>query len=776
MQAPGPHRPAGAGCLRLGWRLALQWPHAATIPATIRRSAAIDPHAPLTAPPLPGSTDTATVRPATLAATRDAALDRSRRMVWLAVLVPLAAFAAVAAWLHHRAYADASIALDRAARIAQEHALKLFDTNEMLLQRMLDLAGDEPDAQALARSAQMHAQLRAMAARLPQVQGLFILGTDSRALAMSVRHPAPRDIDYSDREWYRWHRERPGDGVFFTGQLVSRSTGEPFFDMSRRRTLADGSFGGTVNVSLRPAYLTQFYEELGRTEPDLRFAVFRSDGAMIARWPSPMAAGSTLPADHPVLRAIAAGAAEGRVTGERSTFDGGAHTTVFRRLDPYSLYVLVSLTHDAVGAGWLRRVGLIAAAAVPLTLALALLALQAHRRNRDELSALQRLDDETAQRQRIELALLQSQKLEAMGRLTGGVAHDFNNLLMIVSTNLYLLRRQLPEGSGATQIAAMERAIGSGTKLTRQLLAFARRQALRPERVQLQDRLPSLLELLRPVLGSGIEVTGGVDAGTDPVLVDPAELELALINLAVNAKDAMPSGGRLDVRARNARPGEGPAGGAFVVVEVRDEGTGVDEALLGRVFDAFFTTKPVGYGTGLGLSQVQALAASTGGVARIENRPEGGACVRVFLGSAPPDAQDAPGALPPQAPRTLDLRILLVEDNDGVAQATAELLQSLGCSVRRVPEPNAALAALAAGCDAYDVVLSDIEMPQADGIGLAIQLKQRCPALPVLLMTGYAARLEQAVQQQLDVLPKPCAPAVLADALARAAARRPGPA
>jgi CheY-like chemotaxis protein len=359
-----------------------------------------------------------------------------------------------------------------------------------------------------------------------------------------------------------------------------------------------------------------------------------------------------------------------------------------------------------------------------------------------------------------------------MGRLTGGVAHDFNNLLMVVNSNLYLHRRLRPDVADSTQLAAIERAVGSGAKLTRQLLAFARKQALLPERIVLQERLPALLDLLRPLLGSSIALSCEVSADTGPIEVDAAELELALINLAVNAKDAMRGSGRLDIRARNAVATDPtPSGGAFVVLEVLDNGPGFEAKAIGHAFEPFFTTKPLGQGTGLGLSQVQALCHSAGGSAHIDARPGGGARVRLyFKRSGAPEEADRTER---RVAHDLHCSLLLVEDNDAVAQVTRDLLVSMGCTVQRADSGSAAVRHIDAHPDEIDAVLSDIEMPgEIDGIALAAQLMQRDPPVPVVLMTGYAVRLEQAVRQQMDVLPKPCSPTMLAEAISRALARR----
>jgi two-component system NtrC family sensor kinase len=237
----------------------------------------------------------------------------------LALLAPALFFLLVAAHTYREEFAAARATLDGATRVAQEHALKLFDTNEMLLQRMLDMLGDTSDEQLLARGEELHKSLRRMTASLPQVQGVYVTGADGRMVASDRVYPPPRHIDYSDREYFIAHRT--GDhGAFVSAQLVSRSTGEAFFDISRRRSRVDGSFAGMVNVSLRPQYLTDFYKEIEAREPGLRFAVLRADGSLVARWPGEMKPGAVIPVDSGLMRSIASGAPQGHADG-LSAFD-----------------------------------------------------------------------------------------------------------------------------------------------------------------------------------------------------------------------------------------------------------------------------------------------------------------------------------------------------------------------------------------------------------------------------------------------------------------------
>ena len=216
----------------------------------------------------------------------------------------------------------------------------------MLLQRMLDMLGDAADADVLARSDEIHLRLQRMAADLPQVQGLFVHGADSRSLANSRVHPPPRHIDYSDREWYQAHRSG-GVAVYVTQALVSRSTGEPAFDMSRRRTLDDGSMAGSVHVSLRPKYLTDFYRELAATTPGLRTFVMRTDGSVLARWPESSGDASEVRADTPLMRKVAAGAISGDDEGA-SPFDGVDRLRSFRSLVKYPVVVVTGIDRGIV--------------------------------------------------------------------------------------------------------------------------------------------------------------------------------------------------------------------------------------------------------------------------------------------------------------------------------------------------------------------------------------------------------------------------------------------
>ncbi|MCW7536694.1 ATP-binding protein [Aquabacterium sp. A7-Y] len=366
----------------------------------------------------------------------------------------------------------------------------------------------------------------------------------------------------------------------------------------------------------------------------------------------------------------------------------------------------------------------------------------------------QRVKEALAKAERAQTAVIQNQRLEAVGHLTGGIAHDFNNLMMVVGTNAHILRRLHRQGELDPQLAGIERAVAAGTRLTRQLLTFSRRQALRPEVLDLRTRLPALLELVQPAVGSAIAVRAEVAEGSMCIEIDPGELELALLNLAINAKDAMPGGGTLTVRVRREEGQQaGPA--PSVLLEVEDTGRGIEPDVLERVFEPFFTTKPLGHGTGLGLSQVFGMCSQAGGSVVVESAPGRGTVVRMRF-PVVSEALVSPEQSVEEADMQVNAAVLLAEDNPDVASAIREVLVSAGCQVRCVRTGDEALATLDSG-ELFSILLTDVRMPgRLSGVELATIAQQRHPRTAIVLMTGYTEELNMARSLTLPVLPKPC--------------------
>ncbi|HEX3139164.1 MAG TPA: ATP-binding protein, partial [Rhizobacter sp.] len=434
-----------------------------------------------------------------------------------------------------------------------------------------------------------------------------------------------------------------------------------------------------------------------------------------------------------------------------------AQIVAFKRVDGYPIFVTAGFGRDAMLAGWVRFVSLLAAILVPATAGLVYVSWVALKKTRREQATMLQLQDQIRRRAKAEKSMLEAQKLETLAVVTSGVAHDFNNLLAIVNTSLHVLKRLYPELADQKQIKAMSRAIQTGVRLTRQLLSFSRKQALRPEVVSLQTWLPATEGLIKATLPPGVSWQVRVDADTAQIEVDVGELELALINLVVNAGHAMPQGGLLSVHAGNLPAGE-PGAEAIVSISVMDTGVGIPRSLLGKVTEPFFTTRDKGAGSGLGLSQVQGFCAQAGGSVHIESEVGQGTAVHMRL---PASTHAATPAEPDEhaAPVRMQGRILLVEDNDELASTTETMLRTAGLEVMRAASADAALVYLERSSVRPDAVLSDIAMPGSiNGIGLAFELRKRMPELPVLLTTGYAEQLGEAAEGGFRVLPKPTSP------------------
>jgi signal transduction histidine kinase len=362
-------------------------------------------------------------------------------------------------------------------------------------------------------------------------------------------------------------------------------------------------------------------------------------------------------------------------------------------------------------------------------------------RTRELQQALEELQKAMREREEAQRALAQAQKTEAIGQLTGGVAHDFNNLLMVISGGLDMLERAADPERRRKLTAAMRQAVGRGEALTRQLLAFARRMTLAPEPVNLQKLIDGMRILVGGALRGDIIVEVDLDPKLWPVLADSGQLELALLNLAVNARDAMPSGGVLTLAARNERLERADANGEFVRIEVRDTGTGIPPGIIERIFDPFFTTKAVGKGTGLGLSQVYGFASQSGGHVEVQSHVGQGATFILRLPRATALAETQPERTSAPNERLLHAgrKVLVVEDNDDVAELAMEMMRTLGFRVERVASAREALAKLAADGRDVDLVFSDVVMPGGmNGVDLARELKRLRPELPVLLTSGYS--------------------------------------
>ena len=364
--------------------------------------------------------------------------------------------------------------------------------------------------------------------------------------------------------------------------------------------------------------------------------------------------------------------------------------------------------------------------------------------------AYDQLIGETTRREALESQLRQSQKLESLGQLTGGIAHDFNNMLGVIVASLHLLRRKLAGSDGEyTQLinSALDGA-DRAAAMVRRLLAFSRRQPLSPRPLDPNKFVSGISDMVRRALGATIELETVLAGGLWTTKIDQHELESAIVNLAVNARDAMPNGGKLTIETANCYLDDGYAAentdvtpGQYVMIAVTDTGHGMPPEVLAQAFDPFFTTKPAGKGTGLGLSQVHGFVKQSGGHVKIYSEPERGTCIKLYLPRF--NHVEAPVLAPAPSVTTLDLPlgkpdelVLVVEDDDTARRVTAQGVRELGYSVLEAENGRAAVDIIRQRAD-INLLLTDVVMPDMDGARLAREAVFRRHSLRVLFITGY---------------------------------------
>jgi signal transduction histidine kinase/ActR/RegA family two-component response regulator len=375
----------------------------------------------------------------------------------------------------------------------------------------------------------------------------------------------------------------------------------------------------------------------------------------------------------------------------------------------------------------------------------------------EELSeANNRLMQEVSERERVQSALVQSQKMEAVGQLTGGIAHDFNNLLTVIFGNLEMIQRRTEEERTARLADFAAQAAERAAKLTHQLLAFSRTQRLTLKPVDLNALVEGMSDLLARTIGPQIEIVMDLDPSQPWAMADANQLELAILNLSINARDAMADGGVLTISSTVSPASDGVLqSGDYGVISVRDTGSGIPPHLLTKVFDPFFTTKPIGKGTGLGLSQVFGIAQQSGGTVQVDSVEGAGTVLRIWLPlSAAAELSDAAGAMSLLARDRHQSRILVVDDDPGVRRFIVECLQMLGHEVTQAATGQDGLALLEV--DAPDLLIVDFAMPGMNGVDVVQAVRRRWPELSIILATGYANM--ETVEKVMDlgqVLKKP---------------------
>jgi two-component system NtrC family sensor kinase len=554
-----------------------------------------------------------------------------RWLVWLIVaslIAPLSFFGLIAGQSRRSTLATADQQISGTVRLLREHAQKVLDTDELVIEQADRLsAGMSWDD--IARSESLHRELRRLDDQLPQIRGIFLIAPDgtvansSRSFPATMGNVSKRDFFISIRDGY--------SGVFIGKADTGRTSEVSQFDIARRRTSPDGSFAGVIDLSDSPAYFEDAYQNIGYDTASIVLA--RDDGEELAYYPGPMFSGLHIPADlvplvpekEPLLLPSISG-----------THDGTDRRGGFQRLRGYGLLVGYSVPNSTITAGWLRTTlpnGILVLVGSLTVAFISWLALQGFRREAAGHAAFRA---EVERRERAEARMQQAKRMEAIGQLTAGVAHDFNNLLTVVSVNLESLVR----GAAPREAAKLEVALSAtmrGANLIRQMLTFARRRDIVRETLDINDVLRDLAPLLGSLLTNRITLEYHLAAGPASCRIDRAEFELAILNIATNARHAMPYEGNLDIDtetvhlARGEVDGLDPVPSPYVRVAFTDSGHGMSPEVLAQVFEPFFTTRNPGEGTGLGLSQVYGFARQCDGAATVASGVGCGTTVTIYM-------------------------------------------------------------------------------------------------------------------------------------------------
>lgn len=641
-----------------------------------------------------------------------------------------------------------------------EHTLQSVDLVLVNISEKLSADGAVTAASfdATQKGSATYEMLKSRLIGIPQLDAISLVSATGKVINFSRSFPTP-DINVTDRDYFRALKNMPSKTAFISAPVHNRDTGTWTIYLARRVSTSSGAFVGLVIGAIDLRYFESLYKDLqiGRGGA---VSLWRLDGTLLARYPGGASdTGHTFAKEH-----IAKIAQSGRPT--TLTAEGPQRLIATMAAKRFPIVVDVSRSTGAILADW-NEVALIMAAAtflciVALCFVLWLLIRQFHAHNA-LVAAYEERRKAIAERENAEAQLRQAQKLEAIGQLTGGIAHDFNNLLTAVLGNLELLKKQTDSSAENRRLHRWASnaydAATRGAALTQRLLVFSRRQPLDPRATNITTLLASMSDLLRRTLGENIEIVTDVVPELWPAFVDLNQLDNAILNIAINARDAMEGRGHLIISARNCNVEERDDAetpkinpGDYVRLAITDTGKGIEQDVLERVFEPFFSTKPAGQGTGLGLSQVYGFVKQTGGHVHILSEPGLGTTVELYLPRAAQDdlAQAAPESFDEIAREPgMGATILIVEDDPSVRAYSGEILRELGFFVREAPNARAALDILRSDSE-IDLLFSDIGLPGMNGPELVRAARQLRPNLKILLATGYAAEMAERLSQSLQ--------------------------
>ncbi|MGA9054075.1 MAG: ATP-binding protein [Pseudolabrys sp.] len=694
-------------------------------------------------------------------ARRDAALRLLKTMLVASIVIPVAIFS-YAGWINYQnALTRADEELAGLLNILSQHASGIFQSVDLTFAAVDAIVGDLTDEQIKASDQALHQQLGKLEKSVKAIDAILVADRNGHTIVSSAVFPIPTGPDVADRDYFQAQVERDA-GTYVSAASRSRVRQEDFFGVSRRRSVRDGQFNGIIMISITPKVFAEFYRQLAG-DTAASFTLSKSDGAILARYPMPAGDVTHFRPDSGFMLSVVDHPEGGFVTTSYSV-DDLQRRFAYLKLGYADLYLSDGLPIDSILYGWMRTMASHLVFGIPATLVLFTLVLLAMRRTRA-------LYAEAERRDMAEQALRQSQKMEAVGQLTGGVAHDFNNLLTIIIGNLGIAKRGVVE-------ARAERALNNAlvgaeraAQLTQRLLAFSRRQPLNPRVLDINKLIVAISDLLTRTLGENIELETISGAGLWNVEVDASEMESTLLNLALNARDAMPTGGKLTIETSNAylddeycREHEGILPGQYILLAITDSGAGMSAETIDRAFEPFFTTKEAGKGTGLGLSQVYGFIKQSGGHVKIYSESGEGTTIKLYLPRREGNELVISGDDDLNSERGGGETILIVEDDDGVRQYASEILRDLNYQIIEAKDSATALRLLDAD-KKFDLLLTDVVLPGKNGRELANEVERRRPGTKIIFMTGYSRNAivhHGRLDPGIELIPKPLTERVLA--------------
>ena len=671
----------------------------------------------------------------------------SSMVVAVACLVmPLVLFAG-ASWLAHgEVQQQAEERMARTLDLLYINVRATFETEYLVASNVTEVIDEYSNADIRKNEQKVHVALERLIDPLPQVENVWVLDEDGKPLVTAKVYPAPVGVDYADRAYFIAHRD--GNMQRYVSEaLRGKVRGTEFFQYSERRQKPGGSFNGVIAVSISPSYFTAQFSRAS-SDKDFTASIIRADGEILARFPA--GGPGRLGPETGFMRTTAVEPDQGRYVVDAGAIDGIARIFVYRKLPGVPIYVVHGVTTASIRSAWFSRMASHLIFGVPATLGLFLLAVLASRRARQEGAALASLREEKQRRETAEESLRQSQKMNAIGQLTAGIAHDFNNLLTGIGGAVEMVGRRVPQPSAeVTRFLDLARSgVSRAATLTQRLLAFSRQQPLQIEAVDANKLVSGMSELLRRTLGEKVQVETVLAGGLWRARADAAQLEGAVLNLAINGRDAMPAGGTLTIETANAHLDDAYARanaevtpGQYVLVAVSDTGSGMDPEVIARAFEPFFTTKQRGQGTGLGLSMTFGYVKQIGGHLKIYSEIGRGTTVKVYLPRALAEGTAAAEATPEHATAIAGSGpvVLVVEDDPVVREFAISACREIGCTVYYAENGAQALAQLEAHDDIV-LLFTDVGLPgDMNGRQLAALATDRWPALKVLFTTGYTA-------------------------------------